>query len=80
MLNRAPMFPDATEMPGAEIVPLHPGGPRNAGKPWSEADDCDLLFYDAGPMPIEAAAAWLKRTPQECAVRLTVLHTAGPRW
>jgi hypothetical protein len=45
----------------------------NAGRPWSDQEDSDLLDYDAQSYPTESAAVFLGRESKECAQRLEIL-------
>jgi hypothetical protein len=49
------------------------GSPINAGKPWSDMDDTDLLDFDNARRPIEETAEFLCRTVAECEARLEEL-------
>lgn len=53
------------------IIALRPA--VNAGRPWTEQEDSDLLDYDAQSYPMESAAVFLGRSPHECAQRLETL-------
>ena len=44
--------------------------PVNAGKPWSDRDDSDLLDYDENHYEIDVAAELLCREPDEVEARL----------
>ena len=44
--------------------------PVNAGKPWSDRDDFDLLDYDEARYPIDVSAELLCREPDEIVARL----------
>ena len=48
--------------------------PVNAGKPWSGADNSDLLDYEEQRFPVEDAAELLCREPHEVEARLEQLR------
>jgi hypothetical protein len=47
--------------------------PVNAGKPWSDRDDLDLLDYDQEHYAVDVAAELLCRQPDEVETRLAQL-------
>jgi hypothetical protein len=49
----------------------------NVGMPWSDVDDDDLRMEIARGVSVDEAAVFLCRTPDEVAIRATIL---GLRW
>jgi hypothetical protein len=52
--------------------------PVNAGKPWSDRDDADLLDYDQEGYAVDLAAELLCREPDEVEARLAQLKPKPP--
>ena len=65
--------PPSEHAPPHNVVPTRAGARANAGKPWSDTDDSDLLDYDEQRVTIEQIAALLCREPHEIAARLELL-------
>jgi hypothetical protein len=72
--------PQADAMAGGAVSTIAPGTrkPANAGKPWSDKDDSDLLDYDEQHYPIDDAAELLCREPHEVVARLEALKPKTP--
>lgn len=56
-----------------DVVHLIYGPLANAGKPWSDQDDADLLALDEDRFPLDVVVLTLGRIPEEIAARIEQL-------